>query len=123
MAKFTGIIQSNGFTGTAGELDTVAAQIDAQLVKANGVAPRATERRDLINLVSAIRVGGSFAAPAIDLVWKHRPACPGALLASEAVAEAALRAGVTGISAVTHNGRAATFGVASMADLGSSLGF
>ena len=112
-------IRDVGFTDV---FATIAATIDTQLTKVDAVAPVPSERRPVFGLISSVDVSGSDAAPVIDVVWITRPATHGSALATEAVVEAALRAGIASLT-VTHDGNAATFGVVSMTDLGTALGF
>ena len=76
----------------------------------------------MINPLSVIRVSGSNAAPDVDLVWTNRPVTPHHPLDFAALAEAALRAGVSGVT-VTHNGDSVSFGVADFGALATALGF
>ena len=112
-------IRDVGFTDV---FATIAATIDTQLQAVDAVAPVPSERRPVYDLISTLHVSGSDAAPVIDIRWRARPATHGSALATEAVVEAALRAGIASLT-ITHDGNAATFGVVSMTDLGTALGF
>ena len=101
---------------------TIAATIDTQLTKVDAVAPVSSERRPMYDLLSSVNVSGSDAAPVLDVRWRARPATHGSALATEAVCEAALRAGIASLT-ITHDGNSGSFGVVSMVDLGSALGF
>ena len=102
--------------------NTIAATIDTQLQAVDAVAPVSSERRPVFDLISTVNVSGSDAAPVVNVVWRARPATHGSALATEAVVEAALIAGVASVS-VTHDGVVGVFGVVSMSSLATALGF
>ncbi len=75
-------------------------------------------------LVSVVKVGGTAAAPTIDVAWVRFPLDPGQPVPYEAVAESAIRGEVAGDAAVVlHRGEARDLGVAEHAALAAALGF
>ena len=74
------------------------------------------------NHLSTVQVGGTAAAPEVNLVWRRFPTAPGHPIAYEAVAESGVRAGVAGV-VVTHTGESRDLGVADLAQPAAGLGF
>ena len=90
------------------------------------MGPRGPPRHPCLaagGLVSVVNVGGTAAAPTIDLVWVRCPLDAGQPVQYEAVAEAAIRGEVAGDAAVVlYRGEARHLGITSHAALAEALG-